>query len=125
MRKLCALVSVVSIPQATAVAQTSVNSDRSVRTMCEDQKMMDEWCRHYVRAVVETWMLKDARGLIEGQTPKDTVYLYDSANNTPKFCERLLNYHPDEWVAVVRSNPLETGFGPVSIMKVLHKAFCR
>ena len=74
MRKLCALVSVVCILQAGTTVAETFYSDRSVRMMCEDQKM-DQWCRHYVRAVVETWMLKDGRGLIEGDTVKDTVYL--------------------------------------------------
>src|SRR5215216_5854472 len=88
MRKLCALVSVVCILQAgTTVAATSIYSDRSVRLICSDS-LMDQSCKAYVRAVVETWMAKDVRGMIEGQTPKEDVVLYGSANNTPQFCYR-------------------------------------
>jgi hypothetical protein len=100
-------------------AGTSVYSERSVRILCSDPKL-DASCRAYVLAVVETWMMKD----VVGEGAKEGEFVYRSSNKNPPFCDRILEYDVNEWVTVVKSNPLKPGFGVSAIMEVLDKAFC-
>ena len=92
----------------------------SLTLMCgSPDSQLESTCGAYIRAVVESWMVKDLVSV--------DPYKYSSQNGTATYCDAIGYAAESDWVQTVRKDlkGMQPGFASGAVMHSLSKRYCK